>query len=66
MKSIFCITILIKYIFALFNIANIGVIIYTIFYVDEILPKNKVVIFILFEIFFFYENVYSYYFHDKS
>ena len=42
-----------QYVSFFFNIANIFVIVYAIlFYVDEILPKNKVVIFILFEIFF--------------
>ena len=42
-----------QYVSFFFNIANIFVIVYAIlFYVDEILPKNKVVIFILYEIFF--------------
>ena len=53
MKTIFYITYIIKHIVFIFNIANIGVIIYSVFYTNEILPKNKVMIFILYEIIMF-------------
>ena len=66
MEKFFFIFFFMKYILFFFNIANIGLIIYTVFDVDEILTKNKVMIFILSEIFIFMKNVYSYYFHGKS
>ena len=53
MEKFFFIFFFMKYILFFFNIANIGLIIYTVFDVDEILPKNKVMIFILSEIFIF-------------
>ena len=53
MEKFFFIFFFMKYILFFFDIANIGLIIYTVFDVDEILPKNKVMIFILSEIFIF-------------